>query len=157
MEGFMNWDAIGAVSQALGSVAVIVSLGYLAQQIRQNTFTVRYSTNQAFVQTAQHELHWAQEMASTWTKTINSPEALTEEEVLSMSAWLRSFLLSRQNEFLQAQKGLLDESLWVASQEAIRLAFSPWAKNWWATNRGPWLTPPFIGEIERLVQPQPGT
>lgn len=30
----MNWDAIGAVGQVLGSVAVFVTLGYLAVQIR---------------------------------------------------------------------------------------------------------------------------
>ena len=32
----MNWDAIAAVGQMLGSVAVFVTPGYLALQIRQN-------------------------------------------------------------------------------------------------------------------------
>jgi len=31
----MNWDAIGAVGRMLGSVAVFITLGYLATQIRQ--------------------------------------------------------------------------------------------------------------------------
>jgi len=30
----MNWDAIGAIGQMLGSVAVLVTLGYLAVQVR---------------------------------------------------------------------------------------------------------------------------
>jgi hypothetical protein len=30
----MNWDAIGAIGQLLGSVAVFVTLGYLAVQVR---------------------------------------------------------------------------------------------------------------------------
>lgn len=33
----MNWEAIGAVGEALGSIAVLVTLIYLAIQIRQNT------------------------------------------------------------------------------------------------------------------------
>src|SRR5262245_2422184 len=33
----MNWDAIGAIGQVLGSVAVFITLGYLALQMRQNT------------------------------------------------------------------------------------------------------------------------
>jgi hypothetical protein len=31
----MNWDAVGAIGQILGSVAVFVTLGYLATQVRQ--------------------------------------------------------------------------------------------------------------------------
>jgi hypothetical protein len=31
----MNWDAIGAIGQVLGSLAVCVTLGYLATQVRQ--------------------------------------------------------------------------------------------------------------------------
>ena len=31
----MHWDAIGAVSETLGAIAVIVSIIYLAAQVRQ--------------------------------------------------------------------------------------------------------------------------
>ena len=33
----MNWDAIGAIGEIIGATGVIVTLGYLAYQIRQNT------------------------------------------------------------------------------------------------------------------------
>jgi len=33
----MNWDAIGAVAEALGALAVVVTLLYLSTQIRQNS------------------------------------------------------------------------------------------------------------------------
>jgi len=33
----MNWEAIGAIAEAVGTVAVLVSLIYVAAQIRQNT------------------------------------------------------------------------------------------------------------------------
>ena len=33
----MNWDAIGAVGEIVGALAVVVTLAYLAVQIRQNT------------------------------------------------------------------------------------------------------------------------
>ena len=33
----MNWEAIGAISEMIGALAVVVSLIYLAFQIRQNT------------------------------------------------------------------------------------------------------------------------
>jgi hypothetical protein len=37
----MNWDAISAVGEIVGALAVMVFLGYLAIQIRQNTESVR--------------------------------------------------------------------------------------------------------------------
>ena len=43
----MNWDAIGAIGQMLGSVAVFVTLGYLAVQIKHARGEVRRSINQS--------------------------------------------------------------------------------------------------------------
>ena len=39
----MNWDAVGAIGQILGSVAVLVTLGYLAAQIRQTKHQMQRS------------------------------------------------------------------------------------------------------------------
>ena len=37
----MNWDAIGAVAEVLGVIAVVVSLIYVGFQVRQNTMQLR--------------------------------------------------------------------------------------------------------------------
>jgi hypothetical protein len=33
----MNWEAIGAIGEVLGALVVVITIGYLAVQIRQNT------------------------------------------------------------------------------------------------------------------------
>ena len=33
----INWDAVGAVAELAGAMAVVATLGYLALQIRQNS------------------------------------------------------------------------------------------------------------------------
>ena len=33
----MNWDAIGAIGELLGALVVVITVGYLAVQVRQNT------------------------------------------------------------------------------------------------------------------------
>ena len=43
----MNWEAIGAVGEVLGAIAVIATLAYLAVQIRQNTLQLHQSTEVA--------------------------------------------------------------------------------------------------------------
>lgn len=39
----MNWDAIGAIGEILGAVAVVITLGYLAVQVRQNARSEKVS------------------------------------------------------------------------------------------------------------------
>jgi hypothetical protein len=36
LENEMNWEAIGAIGEILGAVAVVATLGYLATQIKQS-------------------------------------------------------------------------------------------------------------------------
>jgi len=45
----MNWEAIGAIGEIVGAVAVVVTIGYLAVQIRQNTRSVRDSAFQEVI------------------------------------------------------------------------------------------------------------
>jgi hypothetical protein len=47
----MNWDAIGAIGQMLGSLAVFVTLGYLAVQIKHARGEVRRSISQSRTET----------------------------------------------------------------------------------------------------------
>ena len=42
----INWDIIAAVSEAIGAIAVVISLIYLAFQVRQNTRAIRGAGNQ---------------------------------------------------------------------------------------------------------------
>ena len=48
----MNWDAIAAVGRVLGSIAVFVTLGYLAVQVRQAQRQMRRSVAEARVTAA---------------------------------------------------------------------------------------------------------
>ena len=43
----MNWNAIGALGEIFGAVAVFVSLAYLAIQIKANTASMRTASRQS--------------------------------------------------------------------------------------------------------------
>ena len=60
----MNWDAIGAIGELVGALAVVLTLVYLSIQLRQNTHAVRQSTEREIG-----------EEARTWMyKLIENPE-----------------------------------------------------------------------------------
>ena len=46
----MNWDAIGAIGEIVGAIAVIVTIGYLALQMRRNTRSVRSAAAQQILE-----------------------------------------------------------------------------------------------------------
>ena len=82
----MNWEAIGAIGELVGAAGVILTLGYLAYQIRQNTIQLEQSTlaAKAAAQNASNEalrenrkaLFENEQMAEIWHKGNANPENL---------------------------------------------------------------------------------
>lgn len=50
----LNWDAVGAIAESLGVVAVLLTLAYLAVQIRQNAQSLDRQSDIARAQTQQN-------------------------------------------------------------------------------------------------------
>ena len=46
----MNWEALSAIGEIVGAGAVLITLIYLAVQMRQNTASVQASIRQAILQ-----------------------------------------------------------------------------------------------------------
>ena len=46
----MNWEALGAIGELVGAIAVVATLGYLIVQIRQNTRELQHSSSWAINQ-----------------------------------------------------------------------------------------------------------
>ena len=45
----MNWEAIGSIGEVLGAVAVLVTLLYLAAQIKQTNKMARFDTTREII------------------------------------------------------------------------------------------------------------
>jgi hypothetical protein len=70
----MNWEALGASGEALGALLVIVSVIYLAQQVRQNTATARADvlSTMSIQFTDQYEAWGCDERScALWYKVVN--------------------------------------------------------------------------------------
>lgn len=60
----MNWDALGAVAEFLGAIAVFATLAYLAVQIRQSNIVTR----------EQAQYHMLQNQLSYFDRIADSPD-----------------------------------------------------------------------------------
>ena len=79
----MNWDAIGAIGEIIGAVAVVVTLFYLARQINDSTRQARMASvaelntiyNDSFL-----PIYNSAENMRIWVEGIEDPESLTKVE-----------------------------------------------------------------------------
>jgi hypothetical protein len=53
----MTWEAISAIAQILGVIAVVVTLVYLAAQVRQGNLFARLQARQRMIEQAHSELY----------------------------------------------------------------------------------------------------
>ena len=84
----MNWDALGAIAELLGAVAVFFTLAYLALQVRQNANALRH----------QNEFSAAQIMQARTDTLINvSAAMLSNEQNLQIISNIGPELASRRD------------------------------------------------------------
>jgi hypothetical protein len=151
----MNWEMISAVGQMLGAVGVIISIVYLAAQIRnQNKESQRAAMN---VLTT----HWSDlnrtlvespDLAALWIRALQSFDELDGTSKLRFGAHLGRFLRFADNLYLAVLDGTLDKRLWRGYERTLADTWRTQdSKGWWATRKH-WHTDEFFALIDRHIQ-----
>ena len=111
----MNWEAVGAVSELVGAVAVLVSLLYLASQIRQGTATTRVQTVQHLLtsDTASADSMIAGPLPEILSK-LEAGERLTPSEVSAYTLYMRGRVTEAWQVFYQRQNGMIEDEVAAA-------------------------------------------
>jgi hypothetical protein len=110
----MNWEAIGAIGEILGAIAVVVSLIYLAVQIRANQKEVRLA--------AMHEISVGfresistfadPQMAELFTRANLQNDTLTDAETLQLVVGMQRIFRVWEEAHNQYRAGRLDKHTW---------------------------------------------
>ncbi len=86
----MNWEAIGAIGEVVGGIGVIVTLGYLAVQIRQNTGQLRrndeHTKTAALDETVRSFNQWREQISSDRATAEIWVRGLADRSSLSMTS-----------------------------------------------------------------------
>ena len=153
----MNWEAVGAIAELAGALGVIVSLVYLASQIRQNTKSLQSNAFQAVSDSAiQRFLALAQDddLADLYLTGISDWKSLSARERLQFDMWMRASLRGFENYYYQHKNGLLEEQLWAAHLEALRANVAPKGfAEWWLRARVTF-SADFVDTVDRIIAEQ---
>ena len=135
----MNWDALGAVGEIVGAVAVVISVIYLAIQIKRQTDQQRLSASRELVENWNDWLNHIvedEEFAELWLKGAANYSALPNTERIRMLAFLFTLMRTLEQQYLHVRKGHLDPEYFESAQltlfEVLRL---PGVQEFWSQNK----------------------
>ena len=135
----MNWDALGALAEVAGALAVLVTLVYLAVQTRDNVKVMRsravWDAQVSFVE-VNEILGGGGVIANVVYKAITDPENLTDLETYQVHRFCRGWFQRMEAQFALYRSGILDEEVWELRRGYAQgmLAMSPF-KEWWALDK----------------------
>ncbi len=128
----MNWDAIGAIGEILGAIAVLATLIYLAAQIRQNiasVTTATYESMMAGITDINLVVAGNPEVASIVERGGRDPRSLDVDDALRYAFLLRCWANQWWKQLRLYEQGALDERDWEKlAQEAAQFFATPGGK-----------------------------
>jgi hypothetical protein len=130
----MKLEKISAVAEIVSSVAIVVTLVYLAIQTQQNTAAVQASVRQGMLESDRALLTLQVEHPEI-VITRDTRVDLTEEDAVRLGAYLIAVVRVRENQWLQYQNGVIDERTWLTYRAAIPPVFSSERPRAWWRNR----------------------
>ena len=148
-----DWGAIG---ELISGVAVVITLAYLALQIRQNTRAMRVASLQArhdAINQIYRDMYQTPGMPELLTKELNDPENLTEVEDRSLNLRLISYLTTLQGLYYERKLGTLDADLTRSVDQVVQLARMPRRRRWWRERGRETVSfsPEFIAHVDAVV------
>ncbi len=155
----MSLQDLGNIGEFVAAIAVVISLIYLAFQIRQNTKTVRTSTYQAVLDYSNrvNELILSNpHLERIWRVGRRDLTQLTDDERPQFRLLITTFLNVYETMFLQYRRGTLDEEYWKSRLPGLGVKFSqPGVRAHWlgVLERGAFLgrTPEFMELLDSLL------
>jgi hypothetical protein len=118
----MNWDAINALSQLISSIAVVISVLYLAVQLRSSTRVARVAAMDAAASALRDvtkPLMENAELARLWRTGLENLDALPAEDQARFFHAAHQFLKALETIHYHYVYGLLDPQLWEGWRELL--------------------------------------
>jgi hypothetical protein len=138
----LNWDAIGAIAELLGAIGVIATLAYLAVQVRQNTSSLKSSTE---LESGRlwSELHsrmaHSPDMASIWDKGLTDDTLLSPGEKQKFIWFVAEYFFLVESLFKQKKLACLSEESWEGHElTVLGMLQNPLVKRWFDSGVSPY-------------------
>jgi hypothetical protein len=127
----VNWEAISAIGQIVGALAVVVSLIYLIREIRSNARSARVASlhdiNRWLGELVEHP-----HLGELYYRGIQDFASLEGADIARFGALMGQLFFIHQELYYQQLDGHLDPRLWDGLDAAMReINAYPGVQAWW--------------------------
>ena len=154
----MNWEAIGAIGEIIGALAVVGSLVYLARQIQTNTKSTAVGATSAYLQgysDLNSILMDNKEFARTFLEGYSGYDELDTVEKWQYRVAMQQWFYFWDSMFTLKTEGLLPDARWDAIKSQIQnsLAMSG-PRTVWELGGKQMINAELVAEIESWPAPE---
>ena len=150
----MNLEQITHIAEIIGQIAVIVTLVYLAAQVRQGAQILWSESRQAQVAYDQGGVYKFVEYPELG-RLFSQDEKPSFAEKTRLLFWMIGQMRAREHEWLQYRSGALDEETWISYRDVIYfLLGTKRAKKLWGLC-SPYFNPDFVEMVAKMIEGVP--
>ena len=150
----MSLDDLAKIGELVGAIGVVVSLLYLAREIRQNTKAVWLSAYDRYVAAGagvRRSVIESPDVARIFSTGLAEPERLDALEQVRFRVFMLDLMQGFQVQFAQMGASNLGREEWQATCQTIRrVLVQPGGRRFWETHTSEF-PPAFVREISRLL------
>lgn len=139
----MNWDALGAISETIAALTVIVTLLFLLKQIRISNLQARQANELAKADSQRDIL---KQVAEHSVLTIANPDLQSDIRLCykgwenapsdakwNFESWAAAYFYIVEQAVYMHNQGLLSDETYLAMEKAaIRIVETPGGSEWWS-------------------------
>ncbi len=152
----MNWDALGAIAELIGSIAVLITLAYLSIQVKQNS---RMQRQQNVTEQTNRCIDSGQllandpEFADIHLRALNNMD-LTAVEFSRLSGFFFAVLTDFEEMYYTHKAGEQSEFRWENLNKHVYWQIKPGTKgnDWWNLMKNNLYTKEFIEHVDQLLE-----
>jgi hypothetical protein len=149
----MSLEQLGNIGEFVAAIAVVVSIFYLATQMRQNTASVQAAAYQTWL-TAKQEIYsftrdpnFSQIVGPALVDSRN----LNEGTYITFGLWCQSWMNAGQAVNLLYEKRAIDRSTWEIEMRIVAATLRyAGIRQWWDAGGKTQITPEFVQLIESI-------
>jgi hypothetical protein len=142
----VNWEAISAIGQAVGAIAVVISLLYLTREVRSNARATRLASMRSLSEAINQYFKTIAEdadLAELWFRSIYDFQSLQGASLMRFSSLMDYLFRIYEDMYYQRLEGQLDPRVWDGFQSImLDIIAYPGIQAWWQS-RAHWFSQQF--------------
>jgi len=131
----VNWDAIGAIGQIIGALAVVISLIYLARQVGSSVREMRLSSMRStidFLNRFSQQITEHADLAELRDRGFHDFESLDGCDRTRFSSYMHAVFRTVEGAYYQHLDGHSDPRVWRGIEVVLReINALPGVQAWW--------------------------